>query len=212
MTSWVDERSGENPAAQAARDAEIIGKPQRIETPALEDMTPEQHEVVRVIRASIGIPEGTPMPDYSVLMTRHPELFRRQLEMGTALFKGFIPARERELAVLRIAWLLQAPYEWGEHVNIGKRYGVSGEEIQRAIEGSKAPGWTEHEAAILSAVEELLADQTLSDATYDTLAKTWDDRQLLEFPMLVGQYVCTAIHQNALRIRLQPNNPGLSHR
>ena len=75
-----------------------------------------------------------------------------------------------------------------------------------------APGWTEHEAAILRAVEEMLSTQTVSDATWATLAKTWDEQQLLEFPMMVGQYVCTAIVQNTLRIRLENGNPGLTHR
>jgi alkylhydroperoxidase family enzyme len=152
------------------------------------------------------------MPGYSLTMAKHPAIFRRQLEMGTAIFGGKLPARERELAVLRIGWLLGAPYEWGEHVDIGQRYGVTKEEIERVIEGSGAAGWTEHEAAILRAIEEILANQTVSDATWATLAKTWDEVQLLEFPMMVGQYVCTAIVQNTLRIRLENGNPGLTYR
>jgi hypothetical protein len=44
------------------------------------------------------------------------------------------------------------------------------------------------------------------------LAKTWTERQLLEFPMLVGQYYATALQQNALRVTLAKVNPGLRHR
>ena len=132
--------------------------------------------------------------------------------MGTAIFQGQIPSRERELAVLRIAWLSRAPYEWGEHVDIGKRYGLEDQEVERVTQGSAAPGWDEHERAILRGVEELLADQALSDSTYATLAKTWSEPQLIEYLMMVGQYVATAFIQNSLRVRLAEDNPGLSHR
>jgi alkylhydroperoxidase family enzyme len=198
-------------AAIAAREAEVTGE-QRVAAMPLSELPQEAWDVVNTIRTAIGLGPAIDMPGYSLTMAKHPAIFRRQLEMGTAIFGGKLPARERELAVLRIGWLLGAPYEWGEHVDIGQRYGVTKEEIERVIEGSGAPGWTEHEAAILRAIEEILANQTVSDATWATLAKTWDEVQLLEFPMMVGQYVCTAIVQNTLRIRLENGNPGLTYR
>jgi alkylhydroperoxidase family enzyme len=212
MTNLVAEKSAYEANAIAAREAEIIGKPQRIAPLPLEKVSPEAWNTVNAIRKAIRLPPATDLPGYSRTMVKHPEIFRHQMEMGTAIFAGRLPARERELAVLRIGWLLRAPYEWGEHVDIGQRYGVTKDEIVRVIEGSDAPGWTEHEAAILRAVEEMLAKQTVSDATWAVLAKTWDEQQLLEFPMMVGQYVCTAIVQNTLRIRLEKGNPGLTHR
>jgi len=201
-----------NDRSIAAREAEILGKPQRVPSLALSDVGQDVWDVVKEIRSSIGLGTATELPGYTLLMAKHPALLRRQLEMGTSLFNGRLPARERELAVLRIGWLLQAPYEWGEHVDISQRYGVGKEEIERVTEGSGAPGWTEHEAAILRAVEEMLARQTVSDETWAILAKTWDEQQLIEFPMVVGQYVCIAIVQNTLRVRLETGNPGLTHR
>jgi 4-carboxymuconolactone decarboxylase len=212
MTSWVEERSGCDAAAIAAREAEITGKPQRIEPLAIEELNGDAKALVARIRASTGSAPDADVPEYFRTMVKHPEIFRCQLEMGTVIFKGTLPPRERELAVLRVGWLLRAPYEWGEHVAIGKRYGITAEEIERVIVGSAAPGWNEHDAAILSAVEQLLADQTISDATWATLAKTWSEPQLIEFPMMVGQYVATGLVQNALRMRLGPGNPGLTLR
>ncbi len=34
----------------------------------------------------------------------------------------------------------------------------------------------------------------------------------MELPVLVGTYATTAMQQNSLRVRLNANNPGLSHR
>jgi alkylhydroperoxidase family enzyme len=108
--------------------------------------------------------------------------------------------------------LCRAPYEWCQHVDIAKRYGVTAEEVERATRGSSAPGWTDHEAAIVRGVEELLGDQSISDDTWNVLARTWTERQLLEFLAVVGYYVSIAYSQNALRMRLMPGKNGLRAR
>ena len=212
MTSFVADKSGYEPDAIAARETEILGKPQRVAPLPIEKVSKEAWGTVNTIRAAIGLPPATDLPGYSLTMVKHPEIFRCQMEMGTAIFKGKLPPRERELAILRVAWLMRAPYEWGEHVDIGKRNGVTSEEIERVIQGSGAPGWSEDDATILRAVEELLSEQAISDGIWAKLAKRWNEQQLLEFPMMVGQYVATALVQNALRVRLEPDNPGLTNR
>ncbi len=146
------------------------------------------------------------------LLVKHPDLFKVNMETGTVLFLGKISPRERELAVLRVGWLAGAPYEWGEHVRISKRYGVTDEEIERATIGSAAAGWSEHDRAIVRGAEELLWDFALSDATWETLARSWNEQQLIEFPAMVGAYVVTAFIQNSLRARLAPDNCGLTRR
>jgi 4-carboxymuconolactone decarboxylase len=196
----------------AAREAHVIGEGPRIEPLADDQIDPASRAIVDRIRAGAGAGPVAIVPEYMRTMIRHPELFRSQMDMGTTMFTGRIPARERELAILRIGWLCQAPYEFGQHVIIAKRYGLDNEAIERATHGSSAPGWSEHEAAILRGVEELLADQALSDETWDTLAKSWDEQQLIEFPMMVGQYVATAYVQNTLRVRMEDGNTGLRMR
>jgi len=210
--SILTSRSGYDKEAIAAWEAEITGKPQRIPPIPESELSSESLEIVLNIRRAVGAPMDAPIPEYCLTVAKHPSILRCQLEMGTALFKGALPPRDRELAVLRTGWLLRAPFEWGEHVDIGKRCGVTAEEIERVIIGSTAPGWSVHDAAILRSVEELLSEQTISDATWAILAADWNEQQLIEYPMMVGQYVATALVQNTLRIRLEPNNPGLTRR
>lgn len=196
----------------AARMAQVVGDGPRVQPLDDSEMGAEAREIVDRVRAGAGAGPAAVVPEYMRTMARHPKLFQAQMEIGAMLYNGLIPPRERELAILRLSWLAGAPYEWGEHVKISQRVGVSKEEIERATNGSDAPGWNEHEAAILRGVEELLADFTLSDKTWNTLAKTWDDAQMLEFPSMVGQYVVTAYVQNSARSRLGEGNTGLSHR
>lgn len=210
--SLIDGRGRWDPAGLAARDAEINGQPQRIDPLAPDAVPHELAALITDVQTSIGSVPPPEIHEYFRTVAKHPDVFRCQLQMGTALFTGRLAPRERELAVLRIAWLLGAPYEWGEHVVIAKRYGMTADEVERATQGATAPGWSEHEAAILGGVEELLSRQSICDETWATLARTWDEAQLIEFPVMVGQYVATAMVQNALRIRLSEGNPGLTRR
>jgi alkylhydroperoxidase family enzyme len=196
-----------------AREAQVLGKPQRIEPLRQEDFDDEARALMITVRESLGISEHSVMPEAFGTMLKHPGLYRCQMEMGIQLLgNGVLSPRERELAVLRVGWLCRAPYEWSQHVDIAKRYGVTAEEIERATHGSSAPGWTEHEAAIVRGVEELLGDQSISDDTWNVLARTWTERQLLEFPTLVGYYVAIAYSQNSLRMRLNAGKKGLRER
>ena len=79
-------------------------------------------------------------------------------------------------------------------------------------QGSDSPGWNEHEQAILRAAEELHANAMISDATWATLSKRFDDRQLIELPIVIGQYQAVAYYQNSLKLRLHKGNHGLKAR
>ncbi|MEO6248216.1 MAG: carboxymuconolactone decarboxylase family protein [Sphingomicrobium sp.] len=153
------------------------------------------------------------LPEIMRTMLRHPALFVCQTALGIELLgRGSLPPRDRELAILRMGWLCQAPYEWGEHVLIAKKVGVTSEEIERITIGSTAPGWSDHDRTILRAVEELRDTAMISDATWATLSDTFDEQQMIELPILIGQYQAVAYYQNSLRLRLHDGNLGLDAR
>lgn len=195
------------------RMEQVVGPGLRVTPVEVDQLTDDAYQLAIQIRAAFGIPEDGNMPVSIRTMLIHPELFKVQMAMGIALAAGSIPARERELAVLRNAWICGAAYEWGEHVRLAKaRCGVSTEEVERCTRGSQAEGWSEHERAVLRGVEEFHADHALSEETWNVLAKTWDQKQLMEFPVLVGAYIMTALQQNTIRMPLDPGNTGLGDR
>src|SRR4051794_35219535 len=103
-----------------ARMAKIAGKPQRVEILSFEDLSEDQLAMIERLRAGAGAGPATAdnIPEFFLVAAKHPALFRYQVEGGTMFYNGTIPKRDRELAVLRLAWLCGAPYEWGEHVDI----------------------------------------------------------------------------------------------
>jgi alkylhydroperoxidase family enzyme len=200
------------------REALIIGWPPRV-APLEHGCYPEgAYRLANNEREAAGMPpraadETGPLSDHTATLLRHPELYRTQIAYGVQLLcRGVLAPRDRELAILRTGWLCQAPYEWGEHVRLAKHVGLTAEDVERITEGSTAPGWDEHERAILRAVEELHEGAMISDATWEVLARRLDDQQLIELPCVIGHYHSVAFYQNALRMRTRADNPGLAGR
>ncbi len=197
---------------ERAREALILGKPPRIVPLEPSELGQEATESARALRKAASAPASDEVTEFTATMLRHPALYQRHTELAFQLYGGSLAPRDRELIILRVGWLCKAPYEWGEHVKIGKRVGLVREEIERVTKGSAAPGWDEHDRAILSAVEQLTENAMISDETWAVLERGLDAKQLIELPVLVGQYQGLAYLQNALRLRLIAGNPGLAAR
>jgi hypothetical protein len=91
----MEARSGCDADALAGRAAEITGKPQRIEPILTEDLGEEARDLVNRVGASVGAAVGASrdgaLTCYFRTMAKHPEIFRRQLEMGVASSRADCP-------------------------------------------------------------------------------------------------------------------------
>lgn len=141
-------------------------------------------------------------------LVRYPGLFRRWLPFaGKLLQGGALPARARELVILRVALRCGASYEWAQHVGIAQQAGVSTDEVRRVVLGPTEAGWSADDAALLRAADELVDDHCISDATWAILRATLDEHQLIELPMLAGHYALLAGTLNSLGV--QPDSSSL---
>ena len=175
----------------------------------IEPLPPGEHdEEVRELLEGVVVPGAFASNIFGTLV-RHPGLFRRWLPFGGKLLSGRIPARQRELAILRTAWLCRSNYEWGQHVLIARSADISDDEIRRVQSGPDADGWEQFERVLLRATDELHADACIADDTWAALAARYDERQLIELPMLVGHYHLVAFTLNSLGVQLEPGLEGL---
>ncbi len=148
---------------------------------------------------------GVRLGDNNIFATfaRHEDLFRAWLPFGGFLLgRGVLAPRERELLILRTAHNCGSSYEWGQHVHIGARHGLSPEEIARVLAGPEDSGWPASDATLLRAADELHRDAKISKPTWDALAARYDERGLLEIAMLVGHYHLVAYALNSLEVEL----------
>lgn len=134
-------------------------------------------------------------------LAHHPKALKRWVVFGNhVLSKSTLPARDRELLILRTGWRCRSPYEWGQHVVIGRAVGLTDDEIARVAEGPEAAGWDPFEVALLRAADELRDDVCLSDDTWRALAKRYSDQQMIDVLFCVGQYHVVAMALNSLRV------------
>jgi 4-carboxymuconolactone decarboxylase len=141
-------------------------------------------------------------------LARHPGLMRHWLPFGGKLMAGRLPARDRELLILRTGWNCRAEYEFGQHARLGRAAGLDDSEIRRVTVGPDAPEWDPFDAALLHAADELHSSCRVSDETWDVLAGRYDERQLIEVPMLVGQYHLVAMTLNTLGVQREDDLEG----
>ena len=149
------------------------------------------------------------MPEGNIFTTlvRSPDLFRRWIPFGGKLLDGTLPARDRELLILRTAWNCRAQYEWGHHSVLGARAGLTRQEINRIVAPS-LEGWEPFDTALLRAADELHTDACISDPTWAELASRYEVEQLIEVPMLVGHYHLVAMTLNSLGVQLDEGLHG----
>jgi 4-carboxymuconolactone decarboxylase len=140
---------------------------------------------------------------------QHTELCKAWLPWTSYLLgRTLVPPRDKELLILRVAWLSKADYPWAGHYEGGKRAGLTEEEIARIPKGPDAPGWSKFDAALLRAADELHRDQFVSDATWKALDEKYDERQYLETVFIVGQYLLLSMYTNSAGIQLD-HGPAL---
>lgn len=142
-------------------------------------------------------------------LANYSKLYNRWRVFGNhVLFKSTLPPRDREILILRIGWLCQAEYEWGQHVIIGKQCGLTEDEIIRIIEGPNAEGWDSFDASLLRAVDELYIDSFISDTTWESLATKYNEHQLMDLIFTVGQYNLVSMVLNTLGVQLEESVEG----
>lgn len=179
------------------------------DTPRIAPLAPDGRDerTEELLRSLRPHPDGDEMAIFATL-AHHPRLLKRWSAFGGLLLAGTLPARDREVLVLRTAANTGADYEWGHHRVIGRLAGLGDDEVD-GLAGEQATTGSDHDALLVRAADELHADSVLSDATWAALAEVYDTQQLIEVPMVVGQYHLVAFTLRSLGVQLEPGFEGL---
>ena len=142
-------------------------------------------------------------------LTNHPELARRWMVFANHILgKSTLSVRDREILILRIGYLCQAGYEWGQHVRIAQDAGMSDDEIRMCKTGPETEGISELDRLLLTATDELHADAHVSDATWAGLSEHYNTQQMMDVVFTVGQYNLVSMALNSFGVQLDDGLPG----
>ena len=180
----------------------------RLDQPRIEPLDGAQQSAeAQELLASL--PENLRSLNIMRTLSQHPELMRRWMVFANhVLGKSTLPIRERELLILRIGYLCQSGYEWGQHVLIARQAGMSDAEIRACQTGSATPGLAELDRLLFLAAEDLHKDAHVSDATWAGLGQHLSTEQLMDVVFTVGQYNLVSMALNSFGVQADEGLPG----
>src|SRR5262249_11633907 len=150
----------------------------RLSTPRIpplkdEEMTDEQREALAPMREG-----GGPLLNIFRTFVHAPKALSRFQQWGAYVLsrRNSLPAREREIVILRVGYLCKSGYEFTQHTRIALQAGLSQADIANIKAGADA-GWSDADAALIRAADELVKDHFISDATWAALGRHFDDKQ-----------------------------------
>lgn len=124
---------------------------------------------------------------------------------GAILGRQKLSARLRELAILRVARLSHAEYEWVQHVPIARSVGASAAQIE-ALErdDAKAPCFDPLEQQVLRFTDEVVRDVGASEEAVRELGASLSPQELVELVLAIGFYMTVARVMETFAIDLDP--------
>ncbi len=132
-------------------------------------------------------------------MGHAPRAMQAYMRYGTTLWNvGELSTRERELAILTIARTVRAPYEWHQHVELGREAGISTDEIAAIARGDDSV-FSEREQAI-TRYTAAVATGTVIDPLFEAAVEVTDVETVVGMTLLAGHYLMTARVLDALSV------------
>lgn len=147
--------------------------------------------------------EGSKTEIISV-MANHPPLGMVYNNWGKHfLMNNSLNTRQLEIIILRIARLVNSAYEWHNHVGYGMNAGITLEEIAAIRDFPEGNPFNEEETALITACDELLKQNNISDPTWATLSKTLNRTQMMDLVFTIGHYVMTSWALSAFGVPIE---------
>lgn len=140
------------------------------------------------------------------IVANSPNALRNFLRLGNSLLLyGQLAPRLRELAILRIAQMMGADYEWVHHVPIAQGAGVDQGEISHLDDWRYRPEFDDREKAVIRYTEAVTRDVEVPDEVFDGLRKHLSEPEIVELTLVCGYWGMVARLIVALKIDIEPD-------
>ncbi len=168
------------------------------------ELTAPQRAMRDAIVASRGLSSGKLSGPFAVWL-HAPEFGDIVQKLGAhCRYRTSLPPRLSEFAILAIAALWRAQYEWLAHTPIAEKAGVKPETI-RDLRARRVPKKAaKDERAIYDFVAELHRTRRVSDKTYARAQALVGDAGMVELAGLLGYYTLVSMTLNTFRVPLPP--------
>jgi len=131
-----------------------------------------------------------------------PELFDGVMPYTNYLLNdSSLTTRQRELLVLRAAWLAGSQPLWATHAAAARNAGMSAAEIRRVAQGPDAAGWDPLEAHLLRLADQLFRNSSVTNATWQALSSSLTQFNVMDAVETVNHFIVLSIVFNAFGVQ-----------
>lgn len=123
--------------------------------------------------------------------------------------------RDKEILILRTAWLCRSGYEWARHELLGLRAGVTEAEVAALKRPIADGGWSERDATLVATADALVTDHFVPDDLWARLSGYFDPKQCIDAIYAVGLYTTVGMFLNTMGTQLDDDvtlDPDLDFR
>jgi len=128
--------------------------------------------------------------------------------VSALMFQNKVPARARELIILRIGWRTASEYVFCNHVRISRELGIPDEEILGVRDPQRCLAYSKTDHALLHLADELHEYAEVTPPTWAALEKAFAPEELAEFLLIGGFWRMAAGFVKSAKIQLDASVPS----
>ena len=142
------------------------------------------------------------------MMANAPASFRSLIEFAFSLLvTSEFDARKREIAILRVAHVTRASYEWFQHVIVAKRVGVTDQEIEKIGVDGPVVGLDEEGNLLCRVADEISNEVRLGDDALQQILDRYGTRQATELILCISYFNMLSRFLESTRVELEEESP-----
>jgi 4-carboxymuconolactone decarboxylase len=142
------------------------------------------------------------------MMANAPASFRPLIEFAFSLLvTSEFDARKREIAILRVAHVTRASYEWFQHVIVAKRVEVTDEEIEQIAVDGPVTGLDEEGNLLCRVADEISNEVRLGDDALQQILDRYGTRQATELILCISYFNMLSRFLESTRVELEEESP-----
>jgi alkylhydroperoxidase family enzyme len=128
--------------------------------------------------------------------------------LDNLFFHGKLPARTRELVILRIGWRARSEYVFCNHVRISRELHIPDEEILGVREPERCRVYSENDRRVIALADELFDTARAAPSTWSALEAVFTPEELVELVLVAGLWRAIAGFVNTAETPLDSDTPS----
>lgn len=153
--------------------------------------------------------ESLPQLNISRLLAGSPCMFQPLTQVFNAyLNHGELDPELREIAILRVGYLLDSDYEVINHERTARVIGMDQERVNAVLSEDAVDSLTPDEQLVVKFVDEVITDGAAEEATFRAVQQTMTTAQLIELSVVIGVY--TMVAQICATFEIEPEDAPIA--